>query len=283
MTTVANTITPDSGNSTQGQQFQQYSDALAKISGMTPAAQAYTAAGAAGPNYSGTDIPQQMSNEDKLQTMFANDQTLAQKYTSSIYGAPAGNPAGFASSPLQQTADNVNTPQNLTPQGTTANMNQDLSGQNDLMNNVLKAIDFSGTKSMDAYNSMMGALSTLMTNEEKQQELAQSANQVVQGSDGFYLVNTNTGISKKLVSKPGKWAVTNTPLLGIKGVPGETANMGTTTYTYTPPDGSTPSVFNANETVQLVDPSVNPPKPVNAKVGSGGFNTLTKEGWILYQ
>ena len=93
-----NTYTPAGGYTPAAQGVQNMADTLASITG-SPASGAYLAAAQGSPDYSQTNVPQLANEEDKLRTMFANDQALAARYQNpNLYGGgatpPAGNPAG---------------------------------------------------------------------------------------------------------------------------------------------------------------------------------------------
>jgi hypothetical protein len=167
MTDLGKTITSQYGNTPQGQQIQSLADTLASITG-SPTMGTFLAAAQAGPNYSQTDIPQSLDNEDKLRTLFANDQALAARYYSpNLYGGgttpPASNLAGAFSSPLQATTDSINNPGwGMDTPANTKLIAGEIGGQEDALSKVMGAIDFTKTRSDKAYEEMLSALSTLV-------------------------------------------------------------------------------------------------------------------------
>lgn len=170
---MAQLITPQGGYSPAAQGVQNMSDTLASITG-SPATGAYLAAAQAGPNYAGnTAISQGMSEEDKLRTMFAQDQVLAQKYMNpNLYGGsatpPTDNPAGQFASPLQATIDSITNSQGITSPGALIGaIGGDVSGQKSTLGDVMNAIDFGQGRTLDAYKSMMNALSTIYQTESQ--------------------------------------------------------------------------------------------------------------------
>jgi hypothetical protein len=168
---MSNLITPQGGYTPQAQSTQSMANTLASITG-SPAAGAFVSASQAGPNYSANpNIATLSDEEEKLRTMFANDQALAAKYSNpNLYGggavAPTGNPAGAYSSPLQATLDSIINPQGaITPGGLTGMVGGEVAGQGSMLDKVMGAMDFNKTRSLDAYKAMMGALSTLAQEE----------------------------------------------------------------------------------------------------------------------
>jgi hypothetical protein len=165
---VGNMYTSQYGNTPQGQGVQNMANTLASITG-SPAAGAYLAASQAGPDYSNTFVPQGMSEEEKLRTMFANDQVLAQKYTNpGLYGGtPTPNPAGEFASPLQATVDSITNPQGITNSGALIGaVGGDVTGQKETLANIMDAMNFNQTRSLDAYKSMLSALGTIYGEEQ---------------------------------------------------------------------------------------------------------------------
>ena len=277
---VGDTITPAGGNTPQAQQNQSMIDTLSGITG-GPAAAALASAANAGPNYSqDPNIPQFSSDEDKLRTMFANDQTLAAKYGSTNTTPPAGNPSGFASSPLQQTADTVGGAGGMvTPGGMTGAVSNDISGQSDALSRIMSAFNFDQPRTLDAYKTMIGALTTLTNNEEARQEkaaeLAQSSKQVVSGSDGFYVVDVNHPQSAtKIVGKPGKWSVND----NVPKYMGPIRWGNETVYNYTPPDGSAPSTYTVGQAVTMSNPN-DPSEVIKCAVGDPVFLKAFDMDW----
>lgn len=173
---IASVYTPQGGYTPQAQGVQSMSDTLAGITG-SPAAGALLAAGQAGPNYGATNIPQLQSEEEKLRTMFANDQVLAQKYANpNLYGGgatpPANNPAGQFASPLQATIDSITNPQGITsPSALIGAVGGEVAGQSSVLKSIMDAMDFSGTRTLDAYKSMMDALGTVYGQEQENKRL----------------------------------------------------------------------------------------------------------------
>jgi hypothetical protein len=256
------------------------SDTLAAITG-GPAATALASAANAGPNYSqDPNISQFSADEAKLQTLFANDQTLAAKYASTNTQAPAGNPAGFASSPLQQTADTTGGAGGMvTPGGMTGAVSNDISGQSNALSSVMSAFNFDQPRTLDAYKTMIGALTTLANNEEaskeKAAELAQSSKQVVSGPDGFYVVDVNHPESAtKIVGKPGKWSVND----NVPKYMGPIRWGNETVYNYTPPDGSAPSTYTAGQAVVMSNPN-DPTETIKCAVGDAVFLKAYDLNW----
>ena len=213
---VGDTITPTNGYSVQSQQMADMADTLSKIKGVSPQAAAYLGAAQAGPNYQGTDIPQNMSKEDLLQTMFAYDQSFAQKYgNQNVFGPTAagttpntnlGGPA-FSSAPETSLADAQSNGM-LTPGGISGMTGGTEQSQSDTMKNILNAINFSGTRSDTAYTSMLGALKDIYD-----QSQSSSNKQVVQEADGTYLVDTLTGQQTKLGNPASTWQLKKSTLL----------------------------------------------------------------------
>lgn len=168
---MPNLYTPPGGNTPQAQQTQNMTDVLAGITG-SPAAGAMLASANTGPNYSQTNMPQLMSEEDKLRTMFANDQVLAQRYMNpNLYGgeatSPANNPAGQFASPLQATIDSITNPQGITSPGALIGaVGGDITGQKGTLENILNAIDFTGTRTLDQQKALLSALSTIYGEEQ---------------------------------------------------------------------------------------------------------------------
>ena len=248
---VGDTITSQYGNTPAGQQNQSMSDTLAAITGGPAAAALASAANA------------------------------AQKYASTNTQAPAGNPAGFASSPLQQTADTVGGAGGMvTPGGMTGAVSNDISGQSNALSNVMGAFNFDQPRTLDAYKTMIGALTTLAGNEEsmkeKQLELSQSAKQVVSGPDGFYVVDVNNPQNAtKIINKPGKWSTKAEATHYAFGV---IPQEGATIHTYTPPDGSAPSDYRDGDSVTMFDPS-SPTDQRTVTVGKSDWTIAVNAGW----
>ena len=164
------TYTPAGGYTPQGQGVQSMSDTLSSITGR-PAAAALASASQSGPSYGQTPIPQLQGEEEKLRAMFAHDQSLAAQYKNpNLYGGgatpPTGNSAGAFSSPLQATIESITNPQGMTDPGAmTSAIGADVSGQKSTLESLMGAMDFTGSRTLDAYKSMLGALSTLATQE----------------------------------------------------------------------------------------------------------------------
>lgn len=175
---IASVYTPQGGYTPQAQGVQSMSDTLAGITG-SPAAGALLAAGQAGPNYGATNISQLQSEEEKLRTMFANDQVLAQKYADpNLYGGgaipPTNNPAGQFASPLQATIDSITNPQGITSPGALIGaVGGDVTGQKSVLQSIMDAMNFSGTRTLDAYKSMMSALGTVYGEEQQNKRTEQ--------------------------------------------------------------------------------------------------------------
>jgi hypothetical protein len=169
---MAGIYTPSGGNTTQGIQNQNMMSTLASITG-SPAAAALATSSQAGPDYAANpNIAQLSDEEEKMRTMFAHDQALAAQYSNpNLYGGaatpPANNPAGAFSSPLQATIESITNPQGtITPQGLIGMIGGDVTGQKDTLGNIMDAMNFNETRSLDAYKAMLGALGTIYGEEQ---------------------------------------------------------------------------------------------------------------------
>ena len=224
-----NTYTPAGGYTPAAQGVQSMADTLASITG-SPAAGAYLAAAQGGPNYSQTNVPQLANEEDKLRTMFANDQALAARYQNpNLYGGgavpPAGNPAGAFSSPLQATIDSITNPQGaVTPGGVTGQITGEIGGQSDALSRVMDAMNFDQPRTLDAYKSMVAALADIY-NTEKQygggsdQDFAADA-YLEQVKAGLKLTSVPVDIRSLVVTKMKQQGLTVDSIAkGIEGKP----------------------------------------------------------------
>lgn len=164
------------------------SNVLASITG-SPAAGALIAASQAEPDYGANpNIAMLSDEEEKLKTMFANDQALAARYSNpNLYGGAAttpNTPAGAYSSPLQATPDTVNASQGaITPQGLIGMIGGDVTGQESVLTKVMNAMDFNKTRSLDAYKAMLSALGTIYGEEQANKRAAMQYGETAGDSD----------------------------------------------------------------------------------------------------
>lgn len=201
---IVNTYTPQGGYTPAAQGVQNLTDTLASITG-SPAGGAYAAAAQAGPNYSANpNIAMLSDEEEKLKTLFANDQALAAKYVNpNLYGggatAPSGNPAGVFASPLQATDESITSSGGaITPDALIGMIGGNIKGQEGMLSKVMNAMDFNKQRSLEAYKAMLGALETIYTQGEetkrKEKEIAAASGTKLTSAEKAVVNSTKTAL-----------------------------------------------------------------------------------------